>query len=79
MTGTPDDKMAESGPLPEFRELLERYAEEIRRCRYGSFRGLIKDGKIVLFALEHEWRPQKEAGRRRKQGEDLGGLSHTRG
>ncbi len=45
--------------------VLERYADEIRRCRYGSFRGVIKDGKIVIFAVEHEWRPQQEAGRDR--------------
>ena len=43
--------------------VLLRYADEIRRCRYGSFRGVIKDGKIVVFAVEHEWRPQLEAER----------------
>jgi len=46
--------------------VLERYADEIRRCRYGSFRGVIKDGKIVIFAVEHEWRPQLEGGREAK-------------
>jgi hypothetical protein len=46
--------------------VLERYADEIRRCRYGSFRGVIKDGKIVIFAVEHEWRPQLEEGREAK-------------
>ena len=28
--------------------------------RYGSFRGLVRDGKLVCFAIEHEWRPQHE-------------------
>lgn len=45
---------------------MERYADEIRRCRYGSFRGVIKDGKIVVFAVEHEWRPQLEVGREQR-------------
>jgi len=36
------------------------YIDEIRRCEYGSFRGTIKEGKVVEFAVEHEWRPQKE-------------------
>ncbi len=40
--------------------MIAAYADEIRRCRYGSFRGVIKDGKIVIFAIEHEWRPQIE-------------------
>jgi hypothetical protein len=46
-------------------DVLEQYADEIRRCRYGSFRGVIKDGKVVIFAVEHEWRPQLEAERER--------------
>lgn len=44
----------------DLKTVLDRYADEIRRCRYGSFRGVIKDGKIVIFAVEHEWRPQLE-------------------
>ena len=44
----------------DFQAVVEAYADEIRRCRYGSFRGVIKNGKIVVFALEHEWRPQLE-------------------
>ena len=44
----------------DLQAVLERYADEIRRCRYGTFRGVIKDGKIVIFAVEHEWRPQIE-------------------
>jgi hypothetical protein len=49
----------------ELATILEQYAEEIARCRYGSFRGVIKDGRIVIFAVEHEWRPEVEA---RRQG-----------
>ena len=25
--------------------------------RYGSFRGVVRDGKLVRFAIEQEWRP----------------------
>ena len=52
--------MAESDTGMDLQTVVERYADEIRRCRYGSFRGVIKDGKIVIFAVEHEWRPQLE-------------------
>ena len=24
--------------------------------RYGSFRGIVRDGKLVRFAIEQEWR-----------------------
>jgi len=48
------------GPEQNLRAVIEAYADEIQRCRYGSFRGVIKDGKIVVFAVEHEWRPQVE-------------------
>jgi hypothetical protein len=46
-----------TGAESELEAVLQAYADEIRRCRYGSFRGVIKDGKVVIFALEHEWRP----------------------
>ena len=59
--------MTEFEPGLDVPAVLERYAEEIRRCRYGSFRGVIKDGKIVIFAVEHEWRPQLEARRDRPE------------
>ena len=26
--------------------------------RYGSFRCIVRDGKLVRFAIEHEWRPK---------------------
>ena len=25
--------------------------------RYGSFRGVVRNGKLVRFAIEQEWRP----------------------
>jgi hypothetical protein len=25
--------------------------------RYGSFRGVVRDGKLVRFAIEQEWTP----------------------
>ncbi len=55
--------MTEFEPGLDIQAVLDRYAEEIRRCRYGGFRGVIKDGKIVIFAVEHEWRPQLEVRR----------------
>lgn len=63
--------MTELDPGLDLEAVLQRYAEEIRRCRYGTFRGVIKDGKVVIFAVEHEWRPQleKERGRMSHQEE----------
>src|SRR5881394_1287067 len=52
--------VTETNPGMDLQTVLEQYADEIRRCRYGSFRGVIKDGKIVIFAVEQEWRPQLE-------------------
>jgi hypothetical protein len=52
--------VAEADPGLDLQTVLEQYGDEIRRCRYGSFRGVIKDGRIVIFAVEHEWRPQLE-------------------
>ncbi len=52
--------MGNIDPGADLQAVIEAYADEIRRCRYGSFRGVIKNGKIVVFALEHEWRPQLE-------------------
>lgn len=48
------------GTEADLQAVITAYGDEIRRCRYGSFRGVIKDGKIVIFAIEHEWRPQIE-------------------
>jgi len=59
-SGERETTLAETDPGMDLQTVLERYADEIRRCRYGSFRGVIKNGKIVIFAVEHEWRPQLE-------------------
>ena len=55
--------MTELDPGMDLQTVLDKYGDEIRRCRYGSFRGVIKDGRIVIFAVEHEWRPQLESQR----------------
>ena len=39
---------------------LAAHEEALGRLRYGSFRGVVKDGKLVLFAIEQEWRPEVE-------------------
>ncbi len=59
--------MTELEPGMDLQTVLDRYADEIGRCRYGSFRGVIKDGKIVIFAVEQEWRPQLDADRNRQR------------
>jgi len=41
---------------------LATYEQALERLRYGSFRGVVKDGKLVLFAIEEEWRPTLEGG-----------------
>ncbi len=55
-------------PATDLLSVMEQYREEIHRCRYGSFRGVIKDGRVVVFAVEHEWRPDVEARRQRVNG-----------
>ena len=39
---------------------LARHERALASLRYGSFRGLVRDGKLVCFAIEHEWRPQQQ-------------------
>ncbi len=39
---------------------LAGYAQALERLRFGSFRGVVKEGKLVLFAIEQEWRPTSE-------------------
>ncbi len=39
---------------------LAAHAHALERLRYGSFRGVVKDGRLVLFAIEEEWRPVVE-------------------
>ncbi len=38
------------GAMAEHRQALDT-------LRYGSFRGVVRNGKLVRFAIEHEWRP----------------------
>ena len=52
--------MGNPGAEADLQAVIHTYAEEIRRCRYGTFRGVIRDGRIVIFAIEHEWRPRLE-------------------
>ena len=56
--------MTDTDPGFSLESVLAGYAEEIRRCRYGTFRGVIRDGKVVIFAVEQEWRPQIEKERK---------------
>lgn len=42
---------------------LAAYEQALERLRYGSFRGVVKAGKLVLFAIEQEWRPALDARR----------------
>ena len=39
---------------------LAAHEEPLEQLRYGSFRGVVKDGRLVLFAIEQEWRPEVE-------------------
>ena len=33
------------------------HRQALDALRYGSFRGVVRDGKLVRFAIEQEWRP----------------------
>lgn len=68
----PDARTAEIDPVADLESVLERYAEEIRQCRYGSFRGVIRDGRVVVFAIEQEWRPHLDEERRAARHRDEG-------
>jgi hypothetical protein len=39
---------------------LAAHAPALQHLRYGAFRGVVKGGKLVVFAIEQEWRPQVE-------------------
>ena len=39
---------------------LAAHEQALEQLRYGSFRGVVKGGKLVLFAIEQEWRPEVE-------------------
>ena len=37
---------------------IAAHKQALANLRYGSFRGIVRDGKLVRFAIEHEWRPK---------------------
>ncbi len=39
------------------------HKHELDTLRYGSFRGIVRDGKLVRFAIEQEWRPADNGGK----------------
>ncbi len=41
--------------------MLAAHERALASLRYGSFRGIVREGKLVRLAIEHEWRP-KEGG-----------------
>ena len=36
---------------------MAAHRQALETLRYGSFRGVVRDGKLVRFAIEQEWRP----------------------
>ena len=36
---------------------LAAHKHALDALRYGSFRGVVRDGQLVRFAIEQEWRP----------------------
>lgn len=36
---------------------MAAHRQALDALRYGSFRGVVRDGKLVRFAIEQEWRP----------------------
>jgi hypothetical protein len=36
---------------------MAAHRQALGALRYGSFRGVVRDGKLVRFAIEQEWRP----------------------
>ncbi len=41
-------------------DALAAHRPALERLRYGSFRGVVKAGKLVMFAMEEEWRTSVE-------------------
>ena len=35
---------------------MAAHRQALDTLRYGSFRGVVRDGKLVRFAIEQEWR-----------------------
>ncbi len=55
--------MAKDGARPRGVSILIALAAHERaleNLRYGSFRGVVKAGKLVIFAVEQEWRWREE-------------------
>ena len=38
-------------------DAMAAHKQALDALRYGSFRGVVRDGKLVRFAIEQEWRP----------------------
>ena len=38
-------------------DAMAAHKHALDTLRYGSFRGVVRDGKLVRFAIEQEWRP----------------------
>jgi hypothetical protein len=38
-------------------DAMAAHKQALDTLRYGSFRGVVRDGKLVRFAIEQEWRP----------------------
>ncbi len=38
-------------------DAMAAHRQALDTLRYGSFRGVVRDGKLVRFAIEQEWRP----------------------
>ena len=36
---------------------MATHKQALDTLRYGSFRGVVRDGKLARFAIEQEWRP----------------------
>ena len=36
---------------------MAAHKQALDTLRYGSFRGVVRGGKLVRFAIEQEWRP----------------------
>ena len=42
---------------------MAAHREALDAIRYGSFRGIVRDGRLVRFAIEQEWRPADTDGK----------------
>lgn len=51
------DEPSEPGDVALLRAIAA-HDRALATLRYGSFRGIVRNGKLVRFAIEHEWRPK---------------------